>query len=202
MVVIFTLFALVLVVTALFNKMKGQPTYIFGYSVLWVETGSMETTIPARSYIATQKYQDQDLKVGDVITFKCTDSTSKVYGNYVTHRIIEKTEDGYKTKGDANPSADKWTVKDQDITSVYVKNLDFFTVLGRIFGSWVGLVAIGAVFIFSTVFIYVPEIVKGLKDEEKKSPEDAKQEEIERRIQEEIKRLEEENKKNNDLKGN
>lgn len=43
-----------------------------------------------------------DISTGEVITFY---SISR--SDYVTHRVVEQTEDGYITKGDANPSTDQ-----------------------------------------------------------------------------------------------
>lgn len=45
-----------------------------------------------------------DVSVGDILVFD-----SDFRDEYVTHRVVEVTEDGYVTRGDANPSTDQAT---------------------------------------------------------------------------------------------
>lgn len=73
-----------------------QPT-VFGFSAAVVISGSMQDAIQIDDMILTHK--GKDYAVGDVITFQSE-------GNLVTHRIVEKTAEGFITKGDANNTAD------------------------------------------------------------------------------------------------
>lgn len=168
------------------NKKQNRPTFIFGYALLWVKTGSMEPTIPERSYILVKKYDGQGVVTDDVITFVCKDSSSPVYNGTVTHRVTAVTADGYKTKGD-NSAPDKWTVKEEDVVSKYVGNLPVLTFFGRVFSSSAGLILIAVVFLGSVCFIYVPDIIKALEDEDKQK--EIKEKEIQKRIEEEIEKL-------------
>lgn len=180
------------------NRVKGKPMFVFGYSWIWVETGSMENTIPARSYILIKAPDDAaHLEKGTVITFTCNDKSSEVYGQYVTHRIDEVVADGYKTKGDNVISVqDKWTVHPEDVLSVYVGNLPVLTFMGRLLMSEIGFVVIVMAFLFICAFIYIPDIIKAAKEgKEEPAAEALSQEELERRIAEEVERL----KKQNDL---
>lgn len=176
-----------LLVFSMINRSKNRPTFIFGYAILWVETGSMEPTISERSYILVKNSDGENLSKGDVICFVCEDETSAVYKSLVTHRIVDFADGGYKTKGD-NTAADKWTVAPKDVCAVYVKNLNILTVFGRIFTSYIGLLIIFALFIVGCVFIYVPDIVNALRDgkEDKKR---LSEEEIEKLVQEKIKEM-------------
>ena len=65
----------------------------------------------------------QDLQVGQIITFFEATAKGEKTGKVITHRIIEVTEkDGavvYRTKGDANNTADKIPVMPQNIIGVY-----------------------------------------------------------------------------------
>lgn len=176
------------------NKKQNRPTFIFGYALLWVKTGSMEPTIPERSYILVKKYDGQGVVTDDVITFVCKDSSSPVYNGTVTHRVTAVTADGYKTKGD-NSAPDKWTVKEEDVVSKYVGNLPVLTFFGRVFSSSAGLILIAVVFLGSVCFIYVPDIIKALNDEDKQK--EIKEKEIQKRIEEEIEKL-----RQNDLNDN
>lgn len=168
------------------NKKQNRPTFIFGYALLWVKTGSMEPAIPERSYILVKKYDGQGVVTDDVITFVCKDSSSPVYNGTVTHRVTAVTADGYKTKGD-NSAPDKWTVKEEDVVSKYVGNLPVLTFFGRVFSSSAGLILIAVVFLGSVCFIYVPDIIKALNDEDRQK--EIKEKEIQKRIEEEIEKL-------------
>ncbi len=82
-----------------------HPT-LFGFSSAMVLTGSMEPAISANDMIVTQKKTAYE--VGDIIMFES--------GNIlVTHRIAEKTEDSFITKGDANNVEDASPVKAEQI---------------------------------------------------------------------------------------
>lgn len=88
---------------------------LFGAYV--IVSGSMEPTIKVRDAIITKRYDEQELKVGDIITYRSEDPY--FYGIMVTHRIIDvKTEDGekvYITKGDHNATQDRLPVNKKQI---------------------------------------------------------------------------------------
>lgn len=179
-------------VTTVINRRKNKPTFFFGYAMLWVETGSMEPTIDARSYIWVKQSDGQALTENTVITFVCQDQTSAAYGYLITHRITEVTAEGYKTQGDAS-APDPWTVSAQDVVAVYVDNLPFMTVCGRIFASPVGLILIFAIFLASCVFLYLPDFIKAFQNETEGEKTDAKEQEIARRVAEEVEKLRRQN---------
>lgn len=77
-----------------------QPT-VFGFSAAIVISGSMSSTIEVNDMIIIR--EQDDYKVNDIITFESGN-------NLVTHRIVEKTADGYMTKGDANNTIDQQVV--------------------------------------------------------------------------------------------
>ena len=81
-----------------------------GYRPVVVYTGSMEPSLRVGSLAFLEKTPSSTLQKGDVITF--TDPYQP--GRLVTHRItqtIERPEGrAYRTKGDANPAADPWTI--------------------------------------------------------------------------------------------
>ena len=79
---------------------------IFGYSHAIVLTGSMEPTIKVGDLIVFKKQAEYD--VGDIITFGSR-------GTCVTHRIIDKTESGFITQGDANNAPDLSAVPPEEV---------------------------------------------------------------------------------------
>lgn len=185
--------ALVVVVT---SKLSGMPTFIFGKTVLWVETGSMEPAVPAQSYVLMSKTDGKNLSKGDVVTYICRDETQPVFGKLITHRIVDFTDGGYVTAGDAAVGSDKLSVPYEDVVAVYIKNLPVLTFFGRIFSGWVGF-ALLAVLFFITVSVYFADIVKTVSGEDDETIEQQKQQEIQRRIDEEVARLMQQNDQNN-----
>lgn len=81
-----------------------------GYKPVAVYSGSMVPTLPVGSLAVDRVVPSGEVRVGDVITF----SDPFVRGRVVTHRVlrIAHTTHGlaYRTKGDANPGPDPWTV--------------------------------------------------------------------------------------------
>jgi len=84
---------------------------VVGYKPVAVYSGSMEPTIPVGALALDRAIPARDVGVGDVITF----SDPYVKGRLVTHRVIDilQTPHGlaYRTKGDANPGRDPWTIR-------------------------------------------------------------------------------------------
>ena len=105
---------------------NGLTTKLYGYTTLIVSSGSMQP----------------ELMVGDVIIIKECDSYNKndiitfnVDNQYlVTHRIIEKNENHYITKGDNNNSADDNIVLEEQIEGKLIHNSK---VLKFIYNNWI-----------------------------------------------------------------
>lgn len=87
------------------------------YGAYVIVSGSMEPTIKIRDAIIIKRYDDQELKVGDIITYRSEDPY--FYGIMITHRIIDIThneeEKVYITKGDNNATRDRLPVKSDQI---------------------------------------------------------------------------------------
>lgn len=101
----------------IYNLKKGvyKPPLINTYIIV---SPSMVPTIKVEDAIVIKRKSAKDLKVGDIITFNSTDP--RYSGITITHRIVDiiKSDNGslsFKTKGDANNSADMSYVKESDI---------------------------------------------------------------------------------------
>ncbi|SDJ29599.1 signal peptidase, endoplasmic reticulum-type [Halovenus aranensis] len=107
---------LVLVAVALVSTVViGQPA-VLGV----IESGSMEPTLSTGDgYVPIPAVLAGDVETGDVVTFE---SSGIEGGQPTTHRVVEVTESGYITKGDANPVTDQDTgappVAAEEITAV------------------------------------------------------------------------------------
>lgn len=172
----------------LISKVVKKTAFVFGKSIAWVMTDSMEPTIPQQSYILINKINAKDVKVGDVIMFVSDDPD--LAGNNNTHRVVEiiGENEEFVTKGDAAQINDKYTVKADKVLAVYEKNLPFLSNIGRIMFSGIGIMISVTVILFMTMLLYIPDIMKATK---KKTVEleDIKQKQINELIRKEIERL-------------
>ena len=82
--------------------------YIFKYKPLVVLTGSMEPSFQTGSIIYYKNVPSNEIKVGDIITFKMGNSL-------VSHRVYSINDGLYETKGDANNAVDSGKIKYSDI---------------------------------------------------------------------------------------
>jgi signal peptidase len=94
----------VLAIVVVVALVAGQA---LGYPVLlgFVETGSMEPTLnPGDGFVAVPTAIDGDVEEGDVIVFRAEQIQG---GGLTTHRVVDETDRGYVTRGDANPFTDQ-----------------------------------------------------------------------------------------------
>jgi len=74
-----------------------------------VVSNSMVPTFAKEDLVLAQNI-DRSIKPGDIIMFRTPDTNMPVM-----HRVVDITREGIKTKGDANPAVDWWTVKPEDV---------------------------------------------------------------------------------------
>lgn len=95
----------------------GKVPAFLGYKPFIVLSGSMEPEILPGDLIITKNVAPEDIKVGDIITFRMDKSAA------VSHRVTEvNTEEGltFHTKGDANIGSDKGAVLPEHVEGKYV----------------------------------------------------------------------------------
>lgn len=80
-----------------------------GYHPVVILTGSMNPSYKAGTIVYYKKVEEQNLKVGDAITFKNNANTT------ITHRINSIDDGIYETKGDANKTPDVEKITYQNI---------------------------------------------------------------------------------------
>lgn len=89
------------------KKITGSMTAdVFGFSMAVVASGSMEPALSVNDVIIIK--EQENYGEGDIITFAQGNSL-------VTHRILEKSQTGFITKGDANNVSDAKEVKMEDV---------------------------------------------------------------------------------------
>lgn len=113
--------ALVVLLRTVFTP-AGEVPSLGNYSFMRTLTGSMEPAIPVHSFIVTEAVDPESLQVGDIITFRSTES--KLEGALNTHRITSVYEEGgqlmFHTKGDANAVEDSELVSSINVVGKVV----------------------------------------------------------------------------------
>lgn len=117
---------------------KGYHPSLFGYQVLRVVTASMVPTLEENTLILIKKVPQEEIQVGDIVTFVSDDPA--LLGFYNTHRVyqIEEYPEAiggirYITKGDNNDYPDAYPVYYEDIAGDLVCVLP----LGNKIGGWI-----------------------------------------------------------------
>lgn len=72
---------------------------LWGYKPLVIISGSMEPILKVGGILYYKEIDTQDYKNNDIVVFKSTKYL-------ISHRIVEITDDGFITKGDANKNID------------------------------------------------------------------------------------------------
>ncbi|MGG5462976.1 signal peptidase I [Clostridium sp. B9] len=125
-------------VLILINNFMSKSDAIFkavGFRTYTILSGSMEPTINTGDLAVVRSAEVNEVEVGDIITFKYD-------GNVVTHRIIEKNEEGFITKGDNNNAEDTEVVTASDLIGKVLFRIPF---LGYV-----------------TIFLAKPIVISGL----------------------------------------
>ena len=130
-----------------------------GLRLCSVESGSMEPTIPTGSLcIVSTRVDYEDIELGDVVVYvRASD------GKRIIHRVIEITDDGMVTKGDANSRDDGLSVT-KEWDNLFAKNLFHIPYLGKLPSLVRTPVGIGVVAVIAALLIFTE--VKGDKKED------------------------------------
>lgn len=124
----FLIIILLCVGSIIYNKMKypNSPLTFFEYQLYVDVTNSMVPTLHANDIVIVKKCKEEDIHVGDIITFREGNTT-------VTHRVIQMITMGeqikYKTKGDNNNLEDDRLITYEEIEGKYhfkIRHLGFF----------------------------------------------------------------------------
>lgn len=141
------LFAAVVIVSVM-KTPSGEPPMILGRTMLQVVSPSMEPTLRIGTVVMVKKVDPAEIQVGDIISFYTRDPD--IYNSVVTHRVdeIKSKTDGivFYTKGDANLSRDKMSVRENQL-------IGKVTGVSNVIGSFVMLLSYRWVF---AVLIILP----------------------------------------------
>jgi len=120
LVVLVFLVSLTVVALSLTSRSTGVPN-LLGYTMLSVQTDSMEPTIMTGDLIISHMAEaGAEFEVGDVITYNSYVDNTRVT---ITHRIVDKKEVNgsvmYSTKGDNAPGWDAKDIVSGDVIALW-----------------------------------------------------------------------------------
>ena len=116
--------------------LKQEIPSVFGYSPVYVLSGSMEPTFSAGDMIII--HPRSQYEPGDVVTFYSE-------GELVTHRITAESLEGFTVKGDANNVPDEELVRPSDIVGKQVLVLPRIGSIALFFRTGKGMIFLSAV---------------------------------------------------------
>ena len=138
------------------NKIKNGKTVNTGYFFAIITSGSMSPTVWKNDLIVTKG--SNSYEIGDIVTYVSES------GSLVTHRIIEITEKGYVTQGDANNVPDG-EISGQKILGKTVFVMSDAGLIVNWLSSPVGIVFLAGVFLL----IWIIQRMNGGQNERTKS---------------------------------
>ncbi len=144
------LFLGVILLVAIYNffqtKILGnQYSSFFGYTLLEVQTGSMEPTISPGDWIITKNKTNYEYD--QVISFINSDQ------EVITHRIKTVLNDEITTKGDANPKEDNEKITSDQVIGEVVSTIPFFGLIKSTILNPVVIILMIIVFYIFTVIL-------------------------------------------------
>ena len=83
----------------------------FGYQVLGMKTASMRPAIEPGDLVVAVRVAPADIRTGDVITFRAPTGSHAPYTHRVTSIQYGARGPEFITRGDANATPDRWTVR-------------------------------------------------------------------------------------------
>ena len=125
-----------------------------------VYTGSMEPAIPVGSVVVIKPVDPESLREGDIICFELSGPTS------ITHRIINVTEEGFITKGDANEDPDTWIVKKENVIGKAIFTIPYLGYLVHFVRTPLGFILL---IVLPASLIIIMEIRNIMKELDKKA---------------------------------
>ncbi len=171
---------------------QHRPPRVFGLSVSFVPTSSMEPTINAGEYVLYSNTDFDSVEVGNVIVYENSS------GMYIIHRVIEKNENYLITKGDNNAIEDNEKITPNMVYGKYIMTLHFLSIFSG--GISKNLIFFILIFIFIAMvgMQVVSIVIKSKTEKVKKNTEEERKlliEQLKKEIlEEELEKLRNQNK--------
>lgn len=159
---------LYITIEVIMSNTEERPPRIFGLSVSYVPTESMEPVINAGDYVLFVEASYDDVFVNDIIVYKSSE------GRFIIHEVIEKNDSYIITKGCNNEFADNEKVTKDMVYGKYITTLGFLnTFSGGIKKNLIFFILV-IMFLLMLLMQGISIFVKGKTDALKKNKDDEK----------------------------
>lgn len=128
-----------------------------------VPTGSMTPTVLAGSVVVVNP-KETTPKIGDIVAFLSPRDTTET----ILHRVTEKTDQGYKTKGDFNNTNDNWIVPAKNIQGTLVVAIPYVGHVAAFVKKPLGFVLLAVIPALMLGVASLLDIKNGIEEEYKK----------------------------------
>jgi signal peptidase len=154
-----TIIVVIILVVAIF-LIFYRPVQLAGDTHYFVVlTGSMEPTLPVGSVIAIKIINPNTLQESDIICFQTSPDKP-----WTTHRIINITDEGFITKGDANEEPDTEIVKKENVIGKVVLIIPYIGYLSYFVHTPLGFILL---IIIPATLIIIGEVRNIIKHKKK-----------------------------------
>lgn len=168
---IFTMILLYVAFTII-QRVSGNQS-IFGYRLFSVATGSMLPVYNVDDVLAVKEVNQDDLKIGDDITYLGTKQDVK--GKIVTHRIIDielkKGVKTYTTKG-VNNTVEDPTIEESQIYGKVIGKVPIITEINHIIKNQYGFFFLIFLPLVIVIFLEIADTITEIKKEKQEIKED------------------------------
>ena len=142
------------------HKDNPNEAFLLGYKPVYVMTGSMEPTLKVNGLVIIKQIDYDDVKVDDIIMYEIDDKM-------ITHRVVEITDEGIRTKGDNNNVQDAYLLQPENIKGKAVDIWNWTAKIANMFSTAKGrtqLIIIGVFVVCLILFIIGIRIVINAKN--------------------------------------
>jgi signal peptidase len=158
-----TIILIAIVIIAIVFLVFYRPVSLWGDTLYEpVYSGSMEPTIPVGSVVVIKPVDPETLKVGDIICFKFSEQTS------ITHRIVNVTDEGFITKGDANDVPDQGIVKKENVIGKAIVIIPYLGYLGYFVRTPIGFILLIVIPATLIIIIEIKNVISETKTKQRK----------------------------------
>jgi signal peptidase len=159
-----TIILIVIAIIAIVFLVFYRPVSLWGDTFYEpVYTGSMEPAIPVGSVVVIKPVDTETLKIGDIICFRLSESATTT----VTHRIINITNEGFTTKGDANEDPDQWIVKKENVIGKAIFTIPYIGYIGYFARTPIGFILLIVIPASIIIIMEIRNIIKELRKQNK-----------------------------------
>ncbi len=178
---------------------QNKPLYVFCRALTAIPTPSMEGDLDDSLHVGDlaiiRKGQFSEVEVGNIIVFQ---GTYQSYEFLIIHRVIEITDEGFITQGDANSRPDDGFVTEETYQGIYVSKITWLRPVANFVTDGSGRTLIFGLIVIILIIVLFTEmlhILRTITRTQKEQVEQRYDAEVKAFIQHEKERLEEEHNK-------